>query len=963
MANKIIHKHSSVITDNKAKLPTSEQLDYGELAVNFAAGVETISLKNSSDEIVEFKSNEYYETIINNAEGRLETLEGNQVTESTVSGWGFTKNTGTYSKPTGGIPKTDMDGGVQSSLGKADTASQGYKVFEVNVTANTSLTSVTFNTNPYNEISYEYSANKVLPVLKLKSTYLNTILPLVKDGDEFHGHGLYNNNRIIKVIVRSNNSTISVDTYLQSVPSEYITETELNTVVNNATVELDKKVDKETFNAIVSGDATSAIESFKEVTAFLEGIEDSENLDSIIASIEQQIADIAGRKAYELVDLGSLSKGDNDYYTIDSSVYIELNVIWNKGVLPICRVILNNDTTSVSFIVVKHNSEFIGYAHKQQNGLLHFSLYVDSNGGQIHSHYEQELLKSGENIKTINGESVLGSGDIIISDTKVTNTVNTSTKYYITGTTGNTTNTNTQIFDTNVYVDAEAGLLVSKKVKSEKYEGVNCYASGDNTHAEGVGTMAIGIESHAEGHETEAGGDYSHAEGISTNSIGEASHAEGDETISRGKQSHAEGHKTEAIGSSSHAEGKNTVARGAHSHAEGEETIAGGQYGNGGTYGDNSHAEGVSTKAIADASHAEGWNTQAGEMVDDLISGNYSHAEGDSTKATGWSSHAEGKSTVASGDYSHSEGDQCQALAISSHAEGCQTKTERVSSNGVNVYYAHAEGFGTIAAGSNSHAEGYQTKTYANNSHAEGHFSEAHGDGSHAEGYNTIANSIASHAEGYGTVTNNVAEHACGRYNVSNQGDTSADNTIFSVGIGNESVHKNGLEVRENGDVYIQKDGSCIMLQGELSNVLKQTDVDNALSETSTNPLQNKIIYSLANQLLAQVDAKQDELVSGTNIKTINGGSVLGSGNINLQPTLVSGTNIKRINGKDILGSGNITISMPNMANYYTKSEIDSMFGDINKVLESIVNGGNYGYSAAGYSEDDLLNILNEILA
>ena len=86
-------------------------------------------------------------------------------------------------------------------------------------------------------------------------------------------------------------------------------------------------------------------------------------------------------------------------------------------------------------------------------------------------------------------------------------------------------------------------------------------------------------------------------------------------------------------------------------------------------------------------------------------------------------------------------------------------------------------------------------------------------------------------------------------------------------------------------------------------------------------------------------------------------------GNINLQPTLVSGTNIKRINGKDILGSGNITISMPNMSNYYTKSEIDSMFGDINKVLESIVNGGNYGYSAAGYSEDDLLNILNEILS
>ena len=48
------------------------------------------------------------------------------VTESTVSGWGFTKNTGTYSKPSGGIPKSDLASSVQTSLGKADTALQSY---------------------------------------------------------------------------------------------------------------------------------------------------------------------------------------------------------------------------------------------------------------------------------------------------------------------------------------------------------------------------------------------------------------------------------------------------------------------------------------------------------------------------------------------------------------------------------------------------------------------------------------------------------------------------------------------------------------------------------------------------------------------------------------------------------------------------------------------------------------------
>ena len=73
------------------------------------------------------------------------------VTEQTVAGWGFTKNTGTYnkpaggipdsdiasaetwnakgtySKPSGGIPKNDLASDVRTSLGKADTALQEHQ--------------------------------------------------------------------------------------------------------------------------------------------------------------------------------------------------------------------------------------------------------------------------------------------------------------------------------------------------------------------------------------------------------------------------------------------------------------------------------------------------------------------------------------------------------------------------------------------------------------------------------------------------------------------------------------------------------------------------------------------------------------------------------------------------------------------------------------------------------------------
>lgn len=49
------------------------------------------------------------------------------VTESTVSGWGFTKNTGTYSKPSAGIPYADLASGVQNSLMLANSAIQGHQ--------------------------------------------------------------------------------------------------------------------------------------------------------------------------------------------------------------------------------------------------------------------------------------------------------------------------------------------------------------------------------------------------------------------------------------------------------------------------------------------------------------------------------------------------------------------------------------------------------------------------------------------------------------------------------------------------------------------------------------------------------------------------------------------------------------------------------------------------------------------
>lgn len=59
------------------------------------------------------------------------------------------------------------------------------------------------------------------------------------------------------------------------------------------------------------------------------------------------------------------------------------------------------------------------------------------------------------------------------TDTKVTNTLASATKAYITGTTSSNSNTGTQVFDTEVYLDTAPGTLVAKTFKTST--GIEIY--------------------------------------------------------------------------------------------------------------------------------------------------------------------------------------------------------------------------------------------------------------------------------------------------------------------------------------------------------------------------------------------------------------------------------------------------------------------------------------------------------
>lgn len=61
------------------------------------------------------------------------------------------------------------------------------------------------------------------------------------------------------------------------------------------------------------------------------------------------------------------------------------------------------------------------------------------------------------------GKSVPSNAVFTDTDTKVTNTLNTTAKAYLTGTTSASTNTGTQVFDTGVYLGTTAGELIANK--------------------------------------------------------------------------------------------------------------------------------------------------------------------------------------------------------------------------------------------------------------------------------------------------------------------------------------------------------------------------------------------------------------------------------------------------------------------------------------------------------------------
>ena len=193
------------------------------------------------------------------------------------------------------------------------------------------------------------------------------------------------------------------------------------------------------------------------------------------------------------------------------------------------------------------------------------------------------------------------------------------------------------------------------------------------------------------------------------------------------------------------------------------------------------------------------------------------------------------------------------------------------------------------------------------------------------------------------------------------------------------------VEIEEeyiNFDYYVEDFGTEEALSSELSapfyaDIIYQFNAVDRIRQNSIH------IDSIGNQILEISDlvndsvidigdlyaTKQDVLESGENIKTINGQSLLGSGDITITGGGNSAANVSAVDTSETLDdvsgvtyvkyvaqtlteaqkaqartnigalSANDQVTV-DLSNYYTKEEIDSQLGDINSILESIISGG-----------------------
>ena len=320
---------------------------------------------------------------------------------------------------------------------------------------------------------------------------------------------------------------------------------------------------------------------------------------------------------------------------------------------------------------------------------------------------------------------------------------------------------------------------------------------------------------------------------------------------------------------------------------------------------------------------------------DDKIASNgteyKSVASGDHAVAFGYGNTCSGRTTLAQGLYNIVTGKDCVAFGQKNTVGGQQAFAVGMANEITAPRNGIALGYGNKVTVQNGVALGWGNVASGDAAIAMGDACEASATSAVAMGYQTKAGGSASVTFGKFTKTTDAGEVAMGLYNKSTTSTNTAEQTSFSFGIGTSDTNRiNAFEIKKNGDVYIgDKLLSNVATSGSYNDLTNKPTIPSAVTESTVSgwgftkntgtitgvsangtsvatsgvaniPAASTSAYGVtklsssisststtlaatASSVKAAYDlanGKQEKLVSGTNIKTINGESILGEGNI-----------------------------------------------------------------------------------
>ena len=87
MSKQVLHKRSYIVQNDNPKTPVASGIGYGEIAINYAEGFETLFIKNFGDEIISFSSDPQVQE-------KIDYAVGNRVSAVTLNGSALTITNG-----------------------------------------------------------------------------------------------------------------------------------------------------------------------------------------------------------------------------------------------------------------------------------------------------------------------------------------------------------------------------------------------------------------------------------------------------------------------------------------------------------------------------------------------------------------------------------------------------------------------------------------------------------------------------------------------------------------------------------------------------------------------------------------------------------------------------------------------------------------------------------------------------